>query len=128
MRGYNCNYEKVVNAVVTLQMSVNDWQANAAVRDAFIDAVAKSAKTTKDRVQIVSVVARQGGGGAARRLLSEERSDPGETHVTLEIFEGLGRGLDMELNSHLIDVGLAASTGVIWIEPHSVKVSPADAR
>jgi len=123
MQGYSCNYQKVVNAVVTLIMTVNDWNSNLAVLDAFKDAVAKSAKTTKDKVNIISVVAGQvSSGGGSRRLFGFGDGAAGETHVMMEIVDGVGAGLDRELGGHLRTAGVSAKGDVAWIEPHAVTV------
>jgi len=118
VQGYSCRYTKVVNAVVTLQMSAADFQANLAVQDAFRQAVALAAKTTKGKVQIVRVVASAGSGGGGRRLLGTAGE---EAHVMLEILDGEGSGLGAELDARLRRAGLRASgEGHRWIEPHAV--------
>lgn len=128
MQGYSCSYKKVVNAVVTLLMTVADWNSNLAVREAFKEAVAKSAKTTKDKVTIVDVVAGKvaSGGGARRRMLSAGGGagsgvSGAETHVMLEIYDGIGETFGRELGGHLDGAGLKGMSGELaWIEPHSV--------
>lgn len=138
MVGYSCNYKRVVNAVVTLLMSLQDWNRNLAVRTAFVNAVAQSARTTPDKVMIKGVVSSKSsvppGVGGARRLLGAakgraekkavEDGEGPETHLALEILDGLGSGLDEELDARLVEAGLGSSAGKIWIEPHSVEALP----
>jgi hypothetical protein len=122
MVGFSCRYQRVVNAVVTLLMSLQDWNANAAIRDAFKKAVAQSAKTTPDKVLIKGATSSQSATGGGRRLLAAEGAARPETHLSLEILDGHGSGLDLELDGHLERAGLGSSAGKVWIEPHSVEV------
>lgn len=142
--GYSCNYQRVVNAVVTLLMSLQDWNANSAVRTAFVNAVAQSARTTADKVVIASATAsRSSMGGGARRLLSlgdagggagssgggdgethPAGTHPAGTHLAMEILDGHGSGLDAELDRELVKAGLGSSAGKVWIEPHFVEALP----
>ena len=119
--GYTCDYKKVLNAVVTLLMTLDEWQNNEDVQLAFKKAVAQVAGTTVDQVRIVSyrttTVSRP-----ARRLL-RARLFPG-VHVALEIQGGAGTGdgLGAELDARLGAVGLRIEQERGWIAPHAVSV------
>jgi len=123
--GFTCNYRKVVNAVVTLQMSAADFLGNAAVRDAFKNAVAAAAKTTADKVTIVKVVSSGGGGGGARRRMLSVGGGEMASHVAVEIEGGEGKKLEEDLGAHLRMAGLSSGGAPVWIEPHEVRVRPA---
>ncbi len=67
--GYSCTYYKRIQAIVSLNATVYDFNNNIdGVRTAFIAAIAAAANVTTNKVTINGVVARVGGG--SRRLLS----------------------------------------------------------
>jgi hypothetical protein len=102
-----------VNAVVTLQMTAAEFELTH-VKEKFKEAVALAAKTTVDKVTIVKVV--QKSGGSRRRMLSVG----GESHVLMEIKDGEGVGLDLDLDGYLEKAGLSSGGYRSWIEPHEV--------
>ena len=114
--GYTCNYQKVLNALVTLLMSKQQWDDNPDVQKKFLEAVAAAAKTTTGNVRIVSVTQVTPSGGA-RRLLGVAGS-----HVLMEILDGEGTGIDTELDSLLGESGLEIDAERAWIAPHRVDV------
>lgn len=118
-QGYTCTYTKVVNAVVTLQMTEDEWNNNADVQRIFIEAVALAAGTTVDQVKITLVKAASGGGG--RRLLQLGGRN-GAVHVVLEIRGGSGEGLGDSLDARMGAVGLRLERERVWIAPHAVEV------
>ena len=70
--GYSCSYTKVVQAAVTLFMTLSDF-SDSTVRAAFVAAVANSAKTSPNSVTIVSIKdTLTGQTVAGRRLLQAE--------------------------------------------------------
>ena len=112
--GYTCNYQKVLNALVTLLMTRQQWDDNSDVRTAFLNAVAAAAKTTADKVRIVSVT-QVGAAGGSRRLFGVAGS-----HVLMEILDGEGLGIDTELDGLLGASGLEIEAERAWIAPHRV--------
>jgi hypothetical protein len=112
--GYTCNYRKVLNALVTLLMSKQQWEDNPDVQKKFLEAVAAAAKTATGNVRIVSVTQVTPSGGA-RRLLGVAGS-----HVLMEILDGEGAGIDTELDSLLGESGLEIDSERAWIAPHRV--------
>ena len=118
--GFTCNYNKVVNAVVTLFMTKAEFEDNPDVQRAFREAVALAAKTTWDKVRITKIMSVQGSTG--RRLLGARRSKG--VHVALEIEggDGTGAGLGAELDARLGEVGLEIEEERGWIAPHDVIV------
>ena len=120
-QGFTCSYTRLVNAVVTLQMSASDFDMNAQVKQAFIAAVAAAARTSPSKVSIVKIVPRAGS-VRRRRLLSKNKE---AVHVVLEIEGGIGEGLGLELEKHLRNAGLQSGGYPAWIEPHHVSVSGA---
>ena len=117
-KGYTCSYTKVVNAVVTLLMSAQDFQENQVIQDAFKRAVAAAAKTTPDKVTIYRVIQRTSG----RRLLALRA----ESHVILVIHDGDGKGLERDLDFKLERTGIRLGAERAWIEPHRVEVKRAE--
>jgi hypothetical protein len=117
-KGYTCSYTKVVNAVVTLLMSAQDFQENQVIQDAFKRAVAAAAKTTPDKVTIYKVIQRTSG----RRLLALRA----ESHVILVIHDGDGKGLERDLDFKLERTGIRLGAERAWIEPHRVEVKRAE--
>lgn len=113
--GFTCDYKKVVDAVVTLQMSYTEFTQNPDVQLAFKTAVAQASGTTVDKVRITSVV-----NTGSRRLLGVY------THLLLEIQggDGTGAGLGAELDARLGAVGLKIEEERAWIAPHEVTVRP----
>jgi hypothetical protein len=114
--GFTCSYSKVVNAVVTLFMSREEFENNDDVKLAFRQAVAAAAKTTVDRVRITKI---QSVGGGGRRLLGAD-TRAASLHVVMEI-EG-AEELGGELDALLGEAGLRIDRERAWIAPHSVEV------
>ena len=113
--GYTCNYKKVINAVVTLIMGLEEFQSNTDVQTALRQAVANAAGTQLNKVSITNFATRPSGG---RRLLETDVS-----HVMLRILDGQVNGLEEDLDRHLASAGLRATPDRAWIEPHYVSVS-----
>ena len=125
----------VVQAVITLLMGLDDFNQNPAVRAAFINAVASSAKTAPSNVAIISVRdTLTGQTQAGRRLLQAQKrmekaaaggssiheEDP-KIHVILQV-EHATELRDVDL--HLFSSGLEPSYDHAWVAPHKVVVTP----
>jgi hypothetical protein len=115
--GYTCVYKKLIQAVVTLYMSQDQFNAPNTT-SAFLDAVAAAAGVDPSDVNIVSVLQNEAAGaGNLRRLLQLEQ--PGTTHIKLQVHNSVAlRNLDAFLES----AGLAPSASHNWFSPHSVQV------
>jgi len=82
-QGYVCSYTKLINAVVHLQMSYNQF-TDAGVQNAFKNAVAQASKTTAGNVKIIKFFeAPKPGGGGRRRLLSAGDDGDGQELLSL---------------------------------------------
>jgi hypothetical protein len=119
--GFVCKYTKVINAVVTLEMTLDNFAQNDVQRK-FLEAVAFASNTNVGNVRIVSY-GTPPAPTAGRRLLqvSGGRGD-GELHVFLEIAGGKGDDI-VNLDGHLVAGGLAPSVDHAWYSPHSVSVA-----
>jgi hypothetical protein len=135
-KGYQCSYTKVVQAVITLLMGLDDFNLNPAVRAAFINAVASSAKTAPSNVAIISVRdTLTGQTQAGRRLLQAQKrmeqaaagaaagvdtEDP-KIHVSLQVDHATEL---RDLNLHLFASGLEPSYDHVFYAPHKVVAAP----
>jgi alpha-tubulin suppressor-like RCC1 family protein len=125
--GYVCQYTKVINAVVTLMMSSDQFGIQA-VQDKFLEAVAYASSAPVKTIKIVSFASVAAPPTGGRRLLQVEdgarqvRGGDGELHVFLEIAGGEADGI-VNLDGHLAAVGLAPSVDHAWYAPHAVDVS-----
>ena len=134
-QGYVCSYTKVINAVVRLKMTLEQFRQEA-VQNAFRGAVAVASKADISNVKIMQFgAADTATAGGGRRLLGvsvEKRGvgaeasggggEPG-IHVFLEV---RGGGSDLEgLDGHLMVAGLEPSMDHAWYSPHSVSVREA---
>jgi alpha-tubulin suppressor-like RCC1 family protein len=125
--GYVCQYTKVINAVVTLMMSSDQFGIKA-VQDKFLEAVAYASSAPVKTIKIVSFASVAAPPTGGRRLLQVEdgarqvRGGDGELHVFLEIAGGEADGI-VNLDGHLAAVGLAPSVDHAWYAPHAVDVS-----
>jgi hypothetical protein len=133
--GYTCTYTKLIQAVVTLYMSHEQFNSNtssSSVKDLFIQAVAAAAGVDPTDINIVSV-SHQPGASISRRLLAvppqetpktkpaaaADGAEQALTHIQLQIHNSVAlRNLD----SHLQNVGLGSSAAHNWFTPHSVQV------
>jgi hypothetical protein len=130
-----CSYTKVINAVVRLKMTLEQFRQEA-VQNAFRGAVAVASKADISNVKIMQFgAADTATAGGGRRLLGvsvEKRGvgaeasggggEPG-IHVFLEV---RGGGSDLEgLDGHLMVAGLEPSMDHAWYSPHSVSVREA---
>ncbi len=133
-KGYQCVYQKVVQAMVSLLMSPSDFD-DPAVRAAFINAVASSAKVSPSNVQVISVHDTiTGETRSGRRLLQAQKrmeraaagenatveEDDSKIHVILQVDHATElRDLDL----HLFTEGLEPSYDHVFYAPHQVVVT-----
>ena len=112
-------------------MTLSDF-SDPSVRAAFVAAVASSAKTNPNNVNIVSVKdTLTGQTVAGRRLLQAETRmalgtstpPPEEDDATLHVFMIIKDAMEMrDLDRHLFSVGLEPSLDNVFFAPHSVEV------
>jgi hypothetical protein len=150
--GYLCSYTKVINAVVRLQMTLDQFN-QPGVQAAFKIALAAASNANVDNIEIMGVTvdapptvgAPPTGppAGAGRRRLFwvsggaggsavEKRGVGAEAHggaavPGIRVFlEVRGGGSDLNgLDGHLINSGLEPSLDHAWYSPHSVSVKVA---
>ena len=133
-KGYSCSYTKVVQAVVTLVMTPDEFNLNPAVRAAFIAAVASSAKTAAANVNIVSIRdTLTGQTQTGRRLLQLEASlatahdatKAAEPDTLLHVFLQVSHATEIrDLDLHLFSAGLDPAFDSAFMAPHAVVAVP----
>ena len=133
-KGYSCSYTKVVQAVVTLVMTPDEFNLNPAVRAAFIAAVASSAKTAAANVNIVSIRdTLTGQTQTGRRLLQLEASlatahdatKAAEPDTLLHVFLQVSHASEIrDLDLHLFSAGLDPAFDSAFMAPHAVVAVP----
>jgi hypothetical protein len=118
--GYSCLYKKRISAVVTLNVSLTNWNANAGgIKDSFIAAIAAAAGVLPSQVVLGPVTARVSNrrllsvppgertGHALRRALERISGTGGDEHMVRVRFEVTGV-------SPAVDVHHALRTSTMW--------------
>jgi hypothetical protein len=123
----------VVQAAITLFMSASDF-SDPTVRAAFLAAVASSAKTNPNNVNIVSIKdTLTGQTVAGRRLLQAETRmamgtptpPPEEDDATLHVFMLIKDATELkDLDRNLFSEGLEPSLDHVFFAPHEVVATP----
>ena len=118
--GYTCVYKKLIQAVVTLYMSQDQFKAPNTT-NAFLEAVAAAAGVDISDVNIVSVLQLGPDNPATNRRLLQDNTQrpPQTTHIQLQVHNSVAlRNLDL----YLENAGLGTSASHNWFSPHSVQV------
>lgn len=126
--GVSCSYKKVVEVVVSLNISAVYFGVKQ-VQELFVNAVAKSAQVSpsnvylskivnKDTGAVVDVQLYSGTGGNRRRVLEEPNGQG--IHVLLSV---LNAEKIEDLDQHLVQHGFEKSMDYAWYAPHHVVVT-----
>ena len=113
--GYYCRYKEMVSAVVTLNISLNDWNSNTNdIQNKLKNALAAAAGVSPSKVSFSN--ARPRTTGNSRRLLALHRPLHSAIDVVANVLDTRSiHDLDRHLESHGV-----FSKGHIWMPNHVV--------